>query len=367
MDEQKSLIPLTQQSLESSTVIDGEVQALPSLADSVFRAYERDLTAETRRRHYHDLEVFCAFLWVSRRIKLDHEILTENLEAWRMVAPDAVLLREYLDWQMEEGYALSSVNVRFSTVKAYCRLLMEAQILDGTTWAQILAVKSLRRDKFRTIDKNRTERGLFTRRGSKKAEPVYLTRAQVTQLLQGIGDETKEDRRDNLLVRLAWFHALRVSEVVALTIAQFDLGTGILTFDRPKTHLYNQRIKLSDKTLAIVGQVIEDRKAETTMNERIPLFASFKPRHYGEEPSERTILPQIASARIARLVQTILDIEHVSMHDGRHFFANEVFADPNISLADGMDAAGWRTPAMALGYRQRLKIANSRVKDLEEE
>jgi len=365
MDKEKSLVVATPQSLEDAT-LDAEVRVLPSLADTVFRAYERDLTAETRRRHLSDIAVFCHFLWVSRRIKIDALILARNLEAWRMVAPDGMLLREYLIWQQEEGYSLGSVNTRFSTIKAYCRLLLEAEILDPETYAQTLTIKSLRRDKFRTIDKNRKERGVATRRpDAKKAEPVYLTRAQVTLLLEKIGGETAQACRDSLLIRLAWFHALRISEVCALTIESFDMGKNLLLFDRPKTHLYNQRIRLNEKTMVCVAQVIADRVAETTLTEQIPLFASFKPRRHGEDPQERAIAPRVISARIAKIVEEHLGIEHVSMHDGRHFFANEVFGDPENSLADGMEAAGWKTPAMALAYRQRLAVSNDRIKDLE--
>lgn len=348
--------------------IEGIVRPLPSLAYSVLRGYQADLSPETIRRHQCDLQVFCAFLRASQGLVAEAEKLASDLYAWRAVAVDAHLLREYLLWYLDQPGTLSNINVKFSTVKVYCKLLYQAEIISMETYAQIETVKSLHRGKFHTIDKNRAARGVATRTPySKKSEPVFVTREQVSLLLRKIGGADARACSDNLLVRLSWFHALRVSEVCALTLENFDLEHNLLMFDRPKTHLYGQIIKLNERTIEKVVQVMDTRVKETTLTEHIPLFASFKPRHRGETPQERPIMPKIASARIALLFERHLGIKGVSMHDGRHHFAEQVFSDPTNSLADIMDAAGWKTPAIALGYRQKRKIVNAGIKDLEGE
>jgi integrase len=345
------------------TTIEAVVRALPHPAEAVLWQYLSRLRPATRERHVHDLAVLCHFLLMYYQIQADPAELEGNLLAWQGLPVDSDLARSYLLWQQEDGYALGSVGVRFDTFKAYCRLLLEAGLIDPISSAQINAIKPVRVDAYRTVDENRARRGILTRKpDAKKADWVLLSTEQVNMLLDHIGVADEMARRDNLLVRLSWIYALRVSEMCLLRLDSLD-AAGILTFDRIKNHLYDQHIRLTGATFQMMRVVIEDRRNETTLGEEAPLFASFKPNAAGAQ--ERPALRQVLSARVCLLAKRHLGIEHVSLHDGRHRYATVALADPRNTLAAVMDAAGWKTPAMPMRYRQRAAIANDQVISLE--
>lgn len=196
---------------------------------------------------------------------------------------------------------------------------------------------------------------------ARKEQWIELSAMQVKELLAAIGTATPIARRDNLLIRLSWLHALRVGEIIGLKLSDINFYTGVLTFDRSKVHLKNQRVKLQGNTLEIARAYVDDRLSQTTLGDNAPLFASYKPRKQEEEAKERPILPIIASRRIATLVKRHLGIEHASIHDGRHYWATDAFANGN-TLKDVMEGGGWKTPYIPLEYAARLKIANENIK-----
>lgn len=69
---------------------------------------------------------------------------------------------------LAEGYAIGSINVRSSTVKAYCKLVAKAGILPATEYALIKLVTGYRHSEGRNVDKTRA----ITRKGEKKANAV---------------------------------------------------------------------------------------------------------------------------------------------------------------------------------------------------
>lgn len=78
------------------------------------------------------------------------------------------LLDGYVRWMLAEGYAIGSINVRSSTVKAYCKLVAKAGILPATEYALIKLVTGYRHSEGRNVDKTRA----ITRKGEKKANAV---------------------------------------------------------------------------------------------------------------------------------------------------------------------------------------------------
>jgi integrase len=355
--------PATMIVREEQPVIEATVISQHSHPDTVLQRYKSKLRPETIRRHIHDLNVFCRFLKEKLTIRVEGGKLENDLYCWRMLPLSAPLLEEYCLWLQHDGYAVGSVNVRLDTIQVYCKHLAKAGLLAMETYAAIKLVEGIKKKEARAVDLQRKAAGIATRKpDARKAGWIELTTEQVNTLLKGIGTATPLARRDNLLIRMAWLHALRVGEVVGLTIDQVDQQAGILIFDRPKTSLYDQRLRFSPATLRIIRAYIQDRMAETTLKANIPLFASFKPRKDGEPAEERAIIPQIASRRVATLVRQHVGIAHASYHDGRHKWATDVFSNPAISMKDGMEAGGWKTPYMPMEYTARLKISNEHIR-----
>ncbi len=73
----------------------------------------------SRRRQLADLRLLCAYL-AAVGVERQAESLATDPTAWRGVTGG--LVEGFVQWQVEQGYAIGSINVRLSTVKVYCRL-----------------------------------------------------------------------------------------------------------------------------------------------------------------------------------------------------------------------------------------------------
>src|SRR5918912_4328616 len=78
------------------------------------------------------------------------------------------LVAGFVEWQLQQGYAINSINARLATVKTYCQLALRAGVLDHAAYAQIRAVTGYRGKEGRNVDHSRP----MTRRGPKKAAPT---------------------------------------------------------------------------------------------------------------------------------------------------------------------------------------------------
>ena len=163
-----------------------------SLAAAKFRFedYRSRLSVQTVRRQDADLVLFAEFLHNAevRRVGA----FNEDPEAWRGVSWG--LVEAFVKWQLKEGYAVSSVNVRLSTVKSYARLAFQAGTLSAEAYALIRSVQGYARREKRRIDARR----LQTRVGLKKETPVTLSPEQAAAL-KNQPLETAQGARDALV------------------------------------------------------------------------------------------------------------------------------------------------------------------------
>ena len=157
--------------IEAGQVANGHAAA------GVFDAYAERQADNTLRRQRADLAVFADFLCsagIPECPSADDLLTTPG--AWRGVSWGMV--EAFRNWQVAQGYAVGSVNVRLSTVKTYARLATKAGTLSTTDLALIRAVEGYSRKEGKRVD----ERREVTRTGAKKAESVTLTKEQADAL-----------------------------------------------------------------------------------------------------------------------------------------------------------------------------------------
>lgn len=315
--------------------------------------HKRKRSPETRRRYRFDLAHFEAFLQSAAnttgiRLALD---LYHNLQAWAGMTPE--LLMAYQQAMEDEGLATGTIRLRVYTIKAFCRIARKAGILDENTYGRIKLVETLRPAEADNLDSNRRAEGLPTRKpqgkNAKKADWTPLSVAQVKTLLKACGPD-RRGTRDRLLILLAFRLGLRVGEIALLKLSSLDLETGMLTLDRPKTHLKAQRLLLPDEVLAVAHAWLAMRHQETS-DPGAPLFnAERKP---GQAINEGTI-----SHRIAQLARIHLGLAHVSSHDGRHYWIDDAIAN-QVDVKTFTEAGGWSSPVIPLKiYASKARIAN---------
>ena len=340
MSSQKK--PANENQLTLPTILE-TVGTAASLAAAKFRFedYRSRLSAQTVRRQNADLMLFAEFLHnvEVRRVGA----LNEDPQAWRGVSWG--LVEAFVKWQLKEGYAVSSVNVRLSTVKSYARLAFQAGTLSAEDYALIRSVQGYARREKRRIDARRTQ----TRVGLKKETPVTLTAEQAAEL-KNQPLATVQGARDALLVALLLDHGLRAGEAAGLTIENLDLGSGLLKFYRSKVGKTQTHRLSADSWRAALSYT----KFVTSETPKSALLRAV--RKGGEKLGATALTPRGISLRVKELGKA-LGIENLSAHDCRHTWATQA-ARAGTDPFRLQQAGGWSSLAMPRRYVEDSEIAN---------
>ena len=318
-----------------------------------FADYRMRRAEQTVRRQQADLALFTGFL---KGLGLSLGALAEDPEAWRGVTWG--LVEAFVKWQLQQGYTVSTINVRLSTVKTYARLAMQSGVLDPQEHALMRSVRGYSQSEQRRIDQRRQVK----RVGAKKAAPVPLTPEQA-RLLKDQPD-TPQGRRDRLLMCLLLDHGLRVGEVAALVVEELDLPAGLLRFYRPKVGK-EQVHRLSPDTLKAVqayaqagdmflsGPLLRQSQHGSLKNDEQP--AKLTQAGMGE---------RAITQRVRLLGETLQDsavISGLSAHDCRHYWATAAARHGTDPFAL-QQAGGWSSLAMPRRYVDDNEISNEGVK-----
>ncbi len=306
-----------------------------------FSDYRTRRAEQTLRRQDADLALFREFLQMANLRTGD---LATNADAWRPVTWG--LVEAFVKWQLNEGYAIKSINVHLSSIKTYSRLAMQCGTLTPQEYALIRAVQGYSQREQVRIDQKRP----VCRVGLKKSLPVKMTAEQVQQLKTQ--PDTPQGRRDALMMCLLLDHGLRVGEVTRLSVSDFDLEQNVLRFYRPKVNK-EQVHRLSADT----KQALASYKNFGDMALNGPLLRrSLK----NEELGESGMTERAITARV-RLLAERLGLQGLSAHDCRHFWATSAAragTDPFVL----QEAGGWSSLAMPRRYVEDNEIANKDLK-----
>ena len=309
-----------------------------------FSAYRQRRAGETLRRQEADLGLFAQFL----TDLLDIEIgdLSSRPQTWRGITWG--LVEAFIKWQLEQGYAVSSINVHLSTIKSYARLAMQAGVLTDQDYALIRAVQGYSRKERRRLDGKR----LRTRIGAKKENPVTITPDQAQALKFAHDLQKGQGRRDSLLMCLLLDHGLRVGEVAALLVEELDLNLGQLRFYRPKVGK-EQVHRLSADTL---------RAARAYAGSGDMPAAGFLLRRSkkNEDLGKAGMTGRAITMRVSELGKHH-GLFGLSAHDCRHYWATSA-ARHGTDPFTLQEAGGWSSLAMPRRYIEDNKIANEGIR-----
>ena len=329
-DDQISLVPLD----ELPTI----GQAANDFArQTVLQDYQSRKSQQTLRRQRADIALFEQFLASAGN---PIEGLAYDLAKWHFVTWG--LVEAFNRWQISQGYAMGSVNVRMTTIKIYCGLAAKAEYVSTQELALIKTVKGYYQAEARNIDEKRER----TRRpDAKKASPVSLSPVHAN-LLKDQPKNTPRGRRDALIMCLLLDHALRVSEVAALDISAINLQSGELTFYRHKVGK-TQTHNLTSDTYKAAQLYLADCPPD-----QWPLFVGIC--------SKGRVSTSSLNERVTQLGKAI-GIKGISPHDCRHYYATDAIKN-GTDIKSLQDAGGWDNPIMPLRYAESAKVANSGVK-----
>lgn len=317
------------------------LQANRAAALSRFKEYRSRRATETLRRQDADLSLFHEFLEL-------HNLRTGDLslepEAWRPITWG--LVEAFVKWQLNEGYAIKSINVRLSTVKSYSRMAMQSGCITPQEYALIRAVQGYSFREQVRIDQRRP----ITRIGLKKEVPVKITSDQARQLKNQ--PDTPQGRRDALLMCLLLDHGLRVGEVTGLSSTDFDLERGTLRFYRPKVNKEQVHRLTHETKLALISC--------KNNGDLAPYSLLLRRSKKNEELGEPGMTERAVTARV-RLLGERLGLIGLSAHDCRHYWATSA-ARNGTDPFTLQEAGGWSSLAMPRRYVDDNDIANEGVR-----
>lgn len=313
---------------------------------SLFADYQARRSAQTLRQQRRNLVLFRQWL---DQVAADPGDLFSEPAAWQGLTWG--LVANFTRWQLERGYAVSTVNARLATIKRYAGLALQAGSLEADQYAMIGSITGYGRKEARHLDLKRVAAGLPVRQGHKAAQAVALTPEQA-EALKNDHPDTPQGRRDRLLMCLLLDHGLRCGEVAGLQRANLRLKQGELHFFRPKVD--RQQIhRLSRHTRLAARSYV---KQDQTTGAGPLLLAS----HKSGQLVAKAMSNRAITKRVRHLGQR-LGIEGLSAHDCRHYWASQA-ARSGTPLDRLQEAGGWSSPAMPLHYIEVARIANEGVR-----
>jgi len=309
----------------------------------VFADYTARRAPNTTKRQRADLDLFARML-ATVGIETSGAVLQAYAESWRGMTWGIV--DAFQKWMLLHGYAVGSVNVRLSTVKTYAGLAHQSGNLDTSEYALIKGVKGFTYRDGANID----DRRATTRIGTKKAESVALTSAQV-KALKNDHEDTPQGRRDAVIMTLLLDHGLRCGELAMLMVTAFNFDKGTFTFWREKVGK-EQTHKLTQDSMRAICAYFDsgDAPALGTL-----LRASTK----GGSLTHAGMSQRAITKRVNHLGETLAAVACLSAHDARHSWATR--AAPHTDPFVLQEAGGWNSLAMPRRYIEAAVIANERL------
>jgi integrase len=338
-----ALAPTTTLTAAAERLTQAGHAASATAAQRVFDAYRRRRPPSTLARQDDDLALFGRFL---AELGAPVAGLDAGATAWQGISWG--LVEAFVTWQLQEGYAVGSINVRLSTIRTYAGLAAKAGVISPAELTLIKGVAGFRGVEGRNVDAQRET----TRVGAKKAVPTSITPTQAAQLKQQPTD-TPQGRRDGLLMCLLLDHGLRIGEVEDLQVTHIDLSRGTMTFYREKVHK-TQTHTLTPNTAAAAAAYLASDAATSG-----PLLRGSRPGPTAELGStgwgQRNMRMRVAQLGAAIGLLTL------SPHDCRHYWAT-VATRAGTGVKALQDAGGWNSPIMPLRYAESSAVANAGVR-----
>jgi len=324
------------------TMQDAGIVANHVASNHVFIDYLSRKSENTIRAHRADLTAFCEFLNNAGIDCADGETLQTDPQAWHGVTWG--LVQSFVKWCLAQGVAISTVNRRLSTVKAYAKLAARVGIIDRGELALIKDVAGYGHKEVNRVNEKRTQ----TRTGSKKASNTQLSLSDAQSLKNQ--PDTAQGRRDRVMLCLLLDHGLRVGELAELQVTNVDLANGELTFWREKVQKI-QRHRLTRETAAALAAYME--------HDALALGYLLRGSRKGGALTDDRMSTRAINKRVGALGEAV-GIEKLSPHDLRHYWATRAIEKGTDPFAL-QQAGGWNSLTTVRRYVDENTIANDGV------
>lgn len=335
--------------------------------ESIFRRYLQEKSVNTMKRHARDLELFAEYL-IDVGIPLVNGADFQNEPlAWQGVTWGIV--EGFVQWLLQEGYAIASINARLSTVRTYAQMAVKAGTVDRQEGLLIQTVKGFSRQGGVNVDARRPQtrkenatydykpegkkqRVVVSRGSTKKAQATLLNDDLAGQLKQ-VQNNSPQAWRDAVLMCLLLDHGLRASEVAILRVSDVNVATGEIRFFRPKVKGTSQEWtthKMTPQMCELVSYYMTQLYPPTLQPTGGLILATTRLLKNGE--GGQLLAESLSRVRLSERVAHLgekLGVAKLSAHDCRHYCATKM-ARLGYGVDELMAWFGWTSAQTAMRY-----------------
>lgn len=330
----------------------------------VFKTYLRKISANTKRSQLGALRKFAEYLRnVNFNAIITGELLQSDPEMWHGVTWG--LVNDYLDWLLESGYTIGTINHRLNAVKTYSKLACAAETINVHEYTRISLIPDFSyadgininedREQTRVGEFSYVQNGrVITRNGTEKDEPNILTPEQMAKLVNPDSYKwfpSNVALRDHLILCLFCENGLRCGEVAGLQLKNIDLETGIFKVWRKKVKKWESH-KLYERGHKAMIAYVEKIKPD---NDKLILAMS-----KGGIIRRKKITTRGIAFRVTWIAGRFFNIQNLSPHDLRHSLFTNARKSGNDEIAL-QRMGGWSNGKMLEHYAKITRIANDNV------
>jgi integrase len=323
-------------------------------AAGIFERYRAAKSQNTLRAHDFALVQWAAYMTdvmaTADREAVEADAYATQPESWFGVTWG--LIEGFVQWQLNAGYSIGTVNQRLSVVRTYATLAAKAGVVDPTESHLIATVRGFGSRQGKNVDAQRP----VTRVGHKKEENVVLAAERVEEIKAVFrSGNTPQHARDWLLLCLLADHGLRVSELQRLSPTDFNEARTELVFYRPKVDQTTTH-RLTADTRAAAQAYLAHHPSPTL---KVPLLLGttrLKKDGSGGQLREKRLSRRAIQKRAEWFGMAMGYYEAVGCHDFRHFAATQM-ARSGHAVRELMDFFGWTSAATAMRYVDAAQIA----------
>lgn len=333
-------------------------QLVAALADSynnnnVFGEYLVSKTENSIKAIDTDLKHFTNYLCAAGAIDgtVSYEVFKQNPSAWQYVTQGIV--KGFKLYQLQNGFAIGSINRQLSTVRSFVELAFAAGYIDATTKDLIKLVGNIKAKEGRNIDAKR-DTVRIDRPEAKKADTVLIT-DEHAKLLKTNHPDTPQGRKDRALMSIFLDLGLRVSEVVEIDATDIDMNNETIHVYRVKTdtHSYLNMTKDVRQALRLYGIPTTGKLFPMTTR-----AASERVRDLGVQYGY--CVESIEEDKRYNSGVTVKKHGTLSAHDCRHHLATKL-ARQGLDAHSLMETMGWNSLSTAQRYIESSAIANQKA------
>ncbi|HEY0737528.1 MAG TPA: tyrosine recombinase [Herpetosiphonaceae bacterium] len=243
-------------------------------------ASERKLSANTTSAYRTDLEQFISF------------VADRGHDAWHSLQRDDVIA--FLIFLKERRYATSTLARRTAAVKSFCDFLVRSKVIEADPTAD--------------LDSPRVDR----------TPPLAISVVQVDELLElPLRSSGPEALRDKAMLELLYSTGMRVSELVALDLADVNLEAECV---RCSGRNKERQLPISVSTVTALEEYLDIARPQLARGSRHVDSALFL-NHRGKR------LTRQGFWLILKRYAKDLDIHDLTPHTLRHSFATHMLAN----------------------------------------